>query len=256
MEKQKVGILIYLTNLGFFFYFIILFGERLTSVILSIVNGVNLVKDYFNIFTYFLTFLSLAGTVIFLIIKCRNHFKGICNRSQEVYEKINFVDLTIASGILLFSGMVHTEHTIGPIQFAAYGFLILSILFKVIETSKTCEDKPSLWLSFAYLVCYAMAVPVMYPVTGNMMVASYVASTAAVLVLVVVFTLLTAKVFKGEGVNLFNLLAFVIMLALSGSVLILRWPHEGNMFVLIFVIASAAIYIAYLIYYLAKKKQK
>jgi len=256
MEKQRVGILTYLTNLGFLFYFILLFAERCISIALSCVNKVNIFDGYFHGFTYILAFASLIGFIVYLIVKCRSHFAGICNMDVKVYEKINFVDLTIASGILLFSGMVHTEYTISGLQFASYGFLIASILFKVIETSKTCDDKPMLWLSFAYLVCYAMAVPVMYPVSGNLAVAAYVASTAAVLILVVTFTLLTIKVFQGDGKNLFNLMAFVIMLALSGSVLILRWPHEGNMFVLIFVIASAVLYIAYLIYFLAKKKKQ
>nr|MCR5505411.1 hypothetical protein [Bacilli bacterium] len=127
MDKKK-RFFNYLINLCFFLYFLILLVERSLSVILSLTHKVNLFANGFNAYVYLLTFISIAGFIIYLSLRCRNNVKALFKMDTE----ISFKDLCIASGILLLSGMVHTEYTIPVIQFISYGILIIGILLKVI----------------------------------------------------------------------------------------------------------------------------
>ena len=155
MKKSK-KILNYLINLSFHLYFLILIVERLISVILSFVNGINIFSGLFSTYTYMFVFVSIGAWLIYLLLKCRESIKAIFVPN----ENLPYKDLCIASGIILLSGMVHTEYTISIVQFISYGILILGILLKVILNNTA--NKAMKWLSFAYLVAFSMAIPVMY----------------------------------------------------------------------------------------------
>ena len=116
----------YLINLSFILYFLILLTERTISVVLSFVNGINITNDLFNSYTYLLVFASLGAWLLYTLLRCLNSFKALFKSDVE----IPFKDLCIASGIILLSGMVHTEYTISIIQFVAYGILIVGILLR------------------------------------------------------------------------------------------------------------------------------
>ena len=247
MDK-KTRVLTYLINLSFFLYFIILLVERIISVVLSLTNGVNLYGDLFNGYVYTLVFVSILGWLVYLLIKCRDNIKCLFKLNED----INFQNICTASGIILLSGMVHTEYTIPVIQFVAYGVLIIGILLKVILNSKTSSNKPLLWLSFVYLVCLSMAIPVMYRSLIDMHEIFHICEAFASFLLVGLFTCLLIKIFIGRD-DLFKEWGIGLLIAFDTPLIIMRWNEEINYFVLIFLSLSTIIF---LVGYIYKKQRK
>ena len=219
----------------FYLYFIILIVERTVSVVLSIQNGVDLFATGYNQFVYFTVFNSIGAFLIYFFVRCLKSF----NFNDE---NPSYSDLCIASGILLLSGMVHTEYTISGIQFASYGVLIIGILLRVIAINKTSTNKLLLWLSFIYLVCFSMAIPVTYPSQMESKAFFHILEGLTSYSLVAVFTFMMIMLFKGKE-NLFILSPVIIMLILDVSLIVWRWNEEINFFVLIFVSLSTLLFI-------------
>ena len=242
--------LCYLINLSFFLYFLILLGERILSVILSLTNGVNLYADGYNGYTYTLVFLSVIGWLICLITFCRPNIKALFRFD----EKIDFTYLCIASGILLLSGMVHTEHTVPVIQFVSYGLLIIGILLKVVTNQKTSQNKVILWLSFAFLVAMSMAIPVMYRSLIELRVLFHVLEGIASFVLVGAFTYLLLQVFQGKE-DLFLPWVALLLVLLDVPLIVMRWNEEINWFVLIFLSLSIVLFAVGYLYKKATSKR-
>ena len=250
--NKKQSILSYIINLSFFLYFIILIVERILSVSLSFINGVNIFRDGFTGYVYLLVFLSIVSWLIYLIIMCRDNIKEIF----KVNDNISFNHIIIASGILLLSGMVHTEYTIPVIQFISYGILILGILLKVIliNISDKNINKISLWLSFVYLVCFSMAIPVMYHSNIKLHILFHILEGITSFLLVVSFTYLFLILFNNRD-NLFILIFIIIASILDALLIILRWNEEINWFVLIFISVSLVLFIIGFIYNLIRNKR-
>lgn len=247
MEK-KTKTISYFINLCFFLYFVILLTERVLSIVLSFTNGVNIFSDAFNGYVYLLTFISLISFLVFTSIKCSNELIAIFKPNKD----ISFNNLCIASGIILLSGMVHTEYTIPVIQFISYGILILGIFLKVLLNSYEEHNKPLLWLSFVYLVCFSMAIPVMYRSMIDQHILFHIIEAISSVGLVVVFTFLLLQIFKGNN-NLFYIFPIIIAVVLDTSLIILRWNEEINWFVLIFISLSL---IMFIIGYIISKVRK
>ncbi len=248
MEKRN-HVLSYIINLCFFLYFIILIAERSISVTLSFINGVNIFSDWFNGYVYMMVFLSIGSFIIFLIRKCRFEMVAIFVPSEET----SFYNLCIASGILLLSGMVHTEYTIPVIQFIAYGILIIAILLRTILSSENCSSRPLLWISFVYLVCFSMAIPIMYRSNIEHNLAFHIIEAAASFFLVIVFTFLMLRIFKGR-VNLFALFPIILATVFDAVLIVMRWNEEINWFLLIFISLSVLIFVVgYLFNYIRNK---
>ena len=242
----------YLINLSFFLYFFILLGERLASVILSFANGVNIFSSAFNGFTYLIVFISILCWIVYLSLRCQDNIKAIFT----LEEASSYKDICISSGILLLSGMVHTEYTTSVVQFVSYGILIVGILLRVILNHKESDNKVSLWLSFVYLVSFSMAIPVMYHSFIELHIFFHIVEAIAFISLVVFFTYMMILLFNKEN-NLFRLyvpLLFVIVL--DTTLIILRWNEEINYFVLIFEILSVVVFIIGFVYNLVRTKKK
>ena len=250
MKEKTKNTLTYLINLSFFLYFIILIVERVLSIVLSIANGINLYSDGFNGYTYTLVFCSIGGFLIYLVIFCRENIKALFNKPKS---DVNFKNLCISSGILLLSGMVHTEYTIPVIQFISYGILILGILFKVIINVSSEGDKSLHWLSFAYLVSFSMAIPVMYRTLLDIHVLFHILEGVTSFLLVGVFTYFLILIFEGKN-DLFYIVPLLMMVILDTSLVALRWAEEINYFVFIFLVLSFVIFVAGYIYKLNKKQ--
>lgn len=247
MDKQTKT-LNYLINLSFFLYFIILVVERALSVVLSLVNGINIFDNAFHGFVYVLVFVSILGWLIFLVLKCRDNIKYLFKPSNN----ISFNYLCIASGIILLSGMVHTEYTIPVIQFISYGILIIGILLKVILINNNSKNRLLLWLSFSYLVAFSMAIPVMYHSLIDLSTLFHIIEATAVFVLVASFSVLLLMLFDDRE-DLFNIVPIILALVLDVPLIIMRWNEEINFFVLIFISLSAVLFA---IGFIAKQTQK
>lgn len=249
MNNKNKSILLYLINLSFFMYFLILIVERVISVVLSLVNGIDLYGGGFNGYTYTLVFVSVAAFIIYLIVRCRHNIKTLF---KGVKEDTNFNDICIASGILLLSGMVHTEYTIPVIQFVSYGILIVGILLQVVVNTSIGGDRVLHWLSFAYLVALSMAIPVMYRSMIEQSILFHILEGIAVYILVGVFTFLLMLVLNQRD-DLLILTTIVLVVAFDTPLIILRWQEEINYFVLIFEALSFLIFSAGYIYKLKKR---
>ena len=255
MEKSH-RILNYVINLSFFLYFIILIAERTLSVVFSVVNNVKLYGNGYNAFTYSTIFASVLIWFIFLLIKCRPSIVALFRpKDEELINCLPFFELSIASGILLLSGMVHTEYTFSGIQFAAYGILIVGILLRAIIKQAESPNRLILWLSFAYLVAFSMAVPVMYPSVMESYKEFHALEAGTSYVLVGVFTFLLALFFKEEE-NLFIVWPVSVMVILDTILIIWRWKEEINYFVLIFASLSLILFVVGTIFSHIKPKEE
>ena len=236
--KNKSKILIYFINLCFFLYFVLLIVERSISFALTLSNNINLYENAFDGYVYTLVFLSILGFLVLLIAKCRPNIKAIFKPTED----LRFDWLCVAGGVLLISGMVHTHYTISGLQFASYGVWILGILLKVISIHSENENKVLLWLSFAYLVAFSMAIPVMYHSAIEAHVFFHILEAVGSIALVAAFTYLLLRIFNDSS-DLFPLWPIILAIVIDVPLIVLRWNEEINFFVLIFIALSTALYI-------------
>lgn len=139
----------------FFIYFAVLGTERVRSLF-PIGDG-GLFPTAFDGYVNLMTVLSLLATVVLLI-----GFNGGFWRSLFGGATPDYRMLVITAGVLLLSGMVHTEHTVAPVQFGAYGALILAMVLQTVLQVRSVGSAASHWFSLAYLVAFSMAIPVVY----------------------------------------------------------------------------------------------
>lgn len=246
--KNKSNAIPYLSNLSFFLYFVLLIVERSISVVLSLSNNINLYGNTFDGYVYSLVFISVVGFLVLLIVKCRPNIKAIIKPSDD----LRFDWLCIAGGVLLLSGMVHTHYTISGLQFASYGIWILGILLKVISIHHKTENKVLLWLSFAYLVAFSMAIPVMYQSMIEAHVFFHILEAIGSIALVGCFAYLLLRLFNDNG-DLFPLWPIILAIVIDVPLIVLRWNEEINFFVLIFIALSTAAYIVGFAYKMKKR---
>ena len=187
-------------------YFLILFGERIQSLIRSFADkNLSMWGDGFSRYVNGICILSLAASVILLFTINRDFLKALLSDGTQVNAKM----ICITIGVILISGMVHTEYTIPGIQFASYGFLIAALVIRTAKNNAMANDSILLWLS-----------------------------------LVAAFAYMAYRVFNNDAVNLFMLLPIIIAVIGDAVILSLRWKEQVNTFVLIFIIASAVMWLA------------
>ena len=215
-------------------YFVILFAERLQSLIRIAVAHDPFFPSFFGSFVNILTVLSLAVSCVMLSSFWISLFK------QDA--EPNFIFLSITAGVLLLSGMVHTTYTVAVAQFIAYGALIAALVLQTIVYAKTKKNKFFLWYNLVYLVSFSMAIPVMYETHIENAALFYAVEIAAVLLLVPAFTFLMIRVFSDKGSDLLLWIPFVLTVALDTVILSLRWQETINMFVLIFAVLTAFLF--------------
>lgn len=243
MPGEKVSLSSYFINLLFFLYFAILFAERLQSVVRSIADpAVHPMGSGFHRYVYVMTFCSLAVGVIFLIVTNYALFPALFTRSATVYAKVDLGTLSIAAGILLLSGMVHTEYTIAPLQFVAYGALIIAMFIRTATVTPSSGNPALLWLSLIYLTAFSMAIPVMYESQIGLSTLFHVIEAVTAILLVFVFTYFMRIVFVGDATNLFFWLPILVTAVLDGVLIAMRWKEKVNTFVLIFLIVACVLF--------------
>ncbi len=246
--KNKSKTLICFINFCFFLYFVLLILERSISVTLSLNNNVNLYGNAFDGYVYTLVFLSIIGFLVLLIVKCRSNIKALFKPSED----LKFDWLCIAGGVLLLSGMVHTHYTISGLQFASYGVWILGILLKIISNHSKNDNIVLLWLSFAYLVAFSMAIPVMYHSAIEAHLFFHILEAIGSIALVAAFTYLLIRIFNDNN-DLFPIWPIILAIVIDVPLIVLRWNEEINFFVLLFIALSTALYIVGFVYKMKKR---
>ena len=241
----RVGVSAVAMNWLIMLYFIILFAERVQSIVRSIRDkDVKLFGSGFNSYVYLAVFLSLAAFLVLLAVENASFLKSLFTMDMNVYRSIDYRMLSITAGVILVSGMVHTEHTIPGIQFASYGMLIAALVIKTACVNAQAEDSVLLWMSLIYLILFSMAIPVMYYSEIEKATLFHVIEAVVSLALVAAFAVLMYKVLIGNAVNLFYVIPIAIAVIGDTIIVAMRWKEKVNGFVLIFLIAASVMWIA------------
>lgn len=217
-------------------YFVILTVERVISLIGCCIKNFKTftVLDYYMLM---LTIFAIFGSYIFAVIKCTDTVK---NHDREKF----FPNLAVAAGILLLGGMVHTDGSIPPLQFASYGMILISMAIHTAENVKLSRNADKKWLSFAYIVAYSMAIPVVYKTNIDLAYIFIPIECVVSAGMVVMFTIMLVRFYKGDGESDFSLMPFLVALFGDFTVLYLRWEEEVNTFVLIFLSVTTLLWFA------------
>lgn len=221
----------------FLAYFLILGVERTRSIVLSVKNG--LFNGGFDGFVNVLTIVSLLTTLVMLVAFNGGFFKSLFIKN----EKVDYTMLSITAGVILVSGMVHTEHTVPPLQFVAYGFIIAAMAVQTVLNVQADGKAFFRIYSLIYLVLFSMAIPVMYKSEIRFSTLFHVIEAVTALALVAAFTYSCRSVFTGDGTNLLHVIPFVLALIGDAVIIAFRWNEKVNVFVLIFIIATTVTFV-------------
>ena len=241
----RVGVSALVMNWLIMLYFIVLFAERVQSIVRSIKDkNVKMFGNGFNGYVYLAVFLSLAAFLVLLAMGNAWFLKSLLTMDMNVYNSIDYRMLSITAGVILVSGMVHTEYTIPGIQFASYGMLIAALVIKTACVNAQAEDRVLLWMSLIYLILFSMAIPVMYHSEIDKAILFHVIEAVVSLALVAAFAVLMYKVMIENAINLFYVIPISIAVIGDTIILAMRWKEKVNGFVLIFLIAATVMWAA------------
>ena len=224
----------------FLIYFVVLFIERAQSLYRSFsLTRKEMFSSSFDIYVNVVTMISLLSFLVLICFFNKDFWASLVSKEA----KVNYSMLTLTAGVILISGMVHTEYTIPGIQFASYGALIIAMVLKTIEKTGEGGDNLLMWYSLIYSVMFSMAIPVVYKSSIDKAALFHTVEAVVSLALVVAFTYMLNRVFLTKSDNLMSLVPFLIMLLGDILILALRWKESVNSFVLVFVSISTLMFI-------------
>ena len=223
----------------FLIYFVVLFIERAQSLYRSFsLTRKEMFSSSFDIYVNVVTMISLLSFLVLICFFNKDFWASLVSKEA----KVNYSMLTLTAGVILISGMVHTEYTIPGIQFASYGALIMAMVLKTIEKTGGGGDDTLIWYSLIYSVMFSMAIPVVYKSSIDKAALFHTIEAVVSLSLVVAFTYMLNRVFLTKADDLMSLVPFLIMLIGDTLVLALRWKESVNSFVLIFASISTLMF--------------
>lgn len=229
-------------------YFVILTAERVISLVKCCVGNF---KDFdpLDYYMMMLTVFAIFGSYIFAVIRCTDAIK-----KREKNADI-FSELSIAAGMLLLGGMVHTEGSIPVMQFISYGMILISMAIHTAQNVKKSRNADHKWLSFAYITAYSMSIPVVYHTNIDLAHIFIPIECVVSAGMVAMFTIMLTRFYDGNGENSFSLLPFFVALFGDAAVLFLRWEEEINTFVLIFLCVTTVLWYAGNMMFIKRKKK-
>lgn len=241
MDTPRIPALNTVISWLFLGYFLILFAERAQSLV-RICRGsaADLYRSGFDGYVNTVTIVSLAATLVLLLFFCKGFWHSLVDPTLPA----DYSVLTITAGVLLVSGMVHTEHTIAPVQFASYGLLIVAMILRSVQLSAGSANRPLLWYSLAFLTVFSMAIPVMYHAQIPQATLFHIIEAVVSLALVACFTWMLRDLFLGGGNDLLRWIPMLIAAIGDAVILAMRWQESVNTFVLIFIVLSAVMFAA------------
>ncbi|MCI7758945.1 MAG: hypothetical protein MSH49_02860 [[Eubacterium] saphenum] len=249
---MKKTVLDKLKMIFFLAYFLILSVERIISLV-CVFTG-NLSKyDALDWYMTALTLFAIFGAYVFMATKCHVSFKSTEIDLAEDNE--NYAKLSIAAGILLLGGMVHTEGTIPGIQFASYGMLLGAMGIHTFQCAKRDGNALMKWLSFAYITAFSMSIPVVYHTNIQLKYLFIPIECVVSAGMVVLFTIMLKRFFTQNSESDFSLIPFITAVIGAFAVIILRWNEEINWFVLIAISVTSVLWFLSNILTMVKKKK-
>ena len=248
VTKQKPKVPSAVISWFFLLYFVILFAERLQSLCRAAAAN-QLFMDAFEGVASMIVSLSLLSAIVLLAFCNKPFWKSLTGKAEPDYNM-----MTVTAGVILVSGMIHTEYTIPGIQFASYGMLIVAMILRAIQLMPESKNRFGLWYSLIYLTVFSMAIPVVYKhYTLTNATLFHVIEYCVMFALVCSFTLMLRRLFLRRGENLLLWFPFAIMAVGDAVVLWMGWTAEVNTFVLIFAALSVVLFIIGKIIFAIKK---
>lgn len=229
-------------------YFVILTAERVISLVKCFTGNLR-GFDTLDFYMLMLTIFAIFGSYVFGVIRCMDVVKR-----RDPNGNI-FSELSIAAGILLLGGMVHTEGSIPVMQFISYGMILISMAIHTAQNVKKSKNTDHKWLSFAYIVAYSMAIPVVYHTNIDIAFIYIPIECVVSAGMVAMFTIMLTRFYNGNGESSFSLLPFLIALFGDAAVLFLRWDEEINVFVFIFICVATVLWFAGNMMFIKRKKK-
>lgn len=213
--------------ISFLAYYIILFAERVTSLVMSLTEtdqyGNNIgVKNVFfstsfNKFVYGMTILALlVSFVLFLRIVGRAMSYGITGSSTV---------LILNVGALLVAAMQETKNSFTIVQFLAYIFLFIGCLTKFIDIMHKKDARASTIASFIYFVAFGMAIPVIHHVSVSDSTGAkyyYMFEALASCGLCLTFMIIMLFLFSEERYRHINNVVFFILLVAADALVLVQ----------------------------------
>ncbi|MGN0669129.1 MAG: hypothetical protein ACI4JZ_01145 [Oscillospiraceae bacterium] len=249
---MKKTVLDKLKMIFFLAYFLILSIERIISLI-AVFTG-NLSKyDALDWYMTALTLFAIFGAYVYMATKCHVSLKS--TEIDLADENENFAKLSIAAGILLLGGMVHTEGTIPGIQFASYGMLLGAMGIHAFQCAKRDGKALMKWLSFAYITAFSMSIPVVYHTNIALKYLFIPIECVVSAGMVVLFTIMLKRFFTQNAESDFSPIPYITAVVGAFAVIILRWSEEINWFVLIAISATSVLWFLSNILSMVKRKK-
>lgn len=248
---MKKTVLDKLKMIFFLAYFLILSVERIISLV-CVFTGDLSKYDALDWYMTALTLFAIFGAYVFMATKCHVSFKS--TEIDLADENENYAKLSIAAGILLLGGMVHTEGTIPGIQFASYGVLLGAMGIHTFQCAKRDGKALMKWLSFAYITAFSMSIPVVYHTNIELKYLFIPIECVVSAGMVVLFTIMLKRFFTQNSESDFSLIPFITAVVGAFAVIILRWNEEINWFVLIAISATSILWFLSNILSMVKKK--
>lgn len=252
----KKSVLDKLKMIFFLAYFLILSVERIISLV-CVFTGDLSKYDALDWYMTALTLFAIFGAYVFMATKCHITVKRYDNgkiSACPTADDENYAKLSIAAGILLLGGMVHTKGTIPGIQFASYGMLLGAMGIHTYQCAKL-DGKPLMkWLSFAYITAFSMSIPVVYHTNIELKYLFYPIECVVSAGMVVLFTIMLKRFFTQNSESDFSPVPYITAVVGTFAVIILRWSEEINWFVLIFICVTSVLWFFTNILSMIKKK--
>ena len=248
---MKKTVLDKLKMIFFLAYFLILSVERIISLV-AVFTGDLSKYDALDWYMTALTLFAIFGAYVFMATKCHVSLKSTEIDLDD--ENENYAKLSIAAGILLLGGMVHTEGTIPGIQFASYGMLLGSMGIHAFQCAKRDGKALMKWLSFAYITAFSMSIPVVYHTNIELKYLFIPIECVVSAGMVVLFTIMLKRFFTQNSESDFSPIPYITAVIGAFAVIILRWDEEINWFVLIAISATSILWFLSNILSMIKKK--
>lgn len=254
---MKKTVLDKLKMIFFLAYFLILSVERIISLV-CVFTGDLSKYDALDWYMTALTLFAIFGAYVYMATKCHINVKRYENGKLSACptaDNENYAKLSVAAGILLLGGMVHTEGSIPVMQFVSYGMLLGAMGIHTFQCAKRDGNALMKWLSFAYITAFSMSIPVVYHTNIQLKYLFIPIECVASAGMVVLFTIMLKRFFTQNAENDFSLIPFITAVIGAFAVIILRWSEEINWFVLIFICVTSVLWFLTNILTIVRKKK-
>lgn len=247
--NKKASTADYLIYLFYVLYILILFAERTTGLVKGLVDPVYAfyrTEDYVQWYTHILTAVGLIVCLVTSVTVNRYVYAFLFTRSTAYRQKTDYGMMSVSAAAVLLGGMTHTNFTLLWLQFVSYGALLISMLIRTVSAARLFRPdvtKGRLAVSYAYIVCLSMAIPVVYSTQITAWKVFVPLEIVTALLLVFVFCYKLAGFYESGGLVNFGIPSTVFAAAADIALFVLRFNETANYFLIVFLALTVVLFI-------------